>query len=98
VLRLYVICVALTVGCRDSELVKLEKTRDEVCECKSVKCAEAALDHVPKSNVEPSPRAQRIAREMLDCLAALYDQDRPTQDPDAPSEPEPTDPASARRP
>ena len=83
-LRLYVICVALTLGaCRDNELEKLEKTRDEVCECKTVKCAETALDHVPKSNVEPSPRAQRIAREMLDCLAALYEQDRPTQDPDA---------------
>ena len=83
-LRLYVICVALTLGaCRDNELEKLEKTRDEVCECKTVKCAEAALDHVPKSNVAPSPRAQRIAREMLDCLAALYEQDRPTQDPDA---------------
>jgi hypothetical protein len=85
VLRLYVICVALTAGaCRDNELAKLTKTRDEVCACKTVKCAEAALDHVPKSNVEPSPRAQRIAREMLDCLAALYDAGRPTQDPDAP--------------
>lgn len=88
-LRLYVICVALTLaGCRDKELDKLAKTRAEVCACKTVKCAEAALDHVPKTNVEPSPRAQRIAREMLDCVAKLYDADRPTQDPDAP-EPEP---------
>ena len=85
-LRLYVICVALVLcACRDNELAKLEKSRDEVCACKTVKCAEAALEHVPKSNVEPSPRAQKIAREMLDCLAARYEEDRPTQDPDAPA-------------
>ena len=84
-LRLYVICVALASGaCRDNEIEKLENTRDEVCECKTVKCAETALGHVPKSTVEPSPRAQKIAREMLDCLAKLYDEGRPTEDPDAP--------------
>lgn len=83
-LRLYVICVALgATACRDSEIEKLEKARDEVCACKTAKCAEAALDHVPKQNVEASPRAQRIAREMLDCLAHAYELDRPTQDPDA---------------
>ena len=85
-LRLYVICVALaTTACRDNELEKLGKTRDEVCACKTVKCAETALEHVPKRTVEPLPRAQKIAREMLDCLAAVYEQDRPTQDPDAPA-------------
>ena len=88
-LRLYVIWVALAAGaCRDNEIEKLENTRDEVCACKTVKCAETALDHVPKSSVEPSPRAQRIAREMLDCVAKLYDADRPSQDPDEPA-PEP---------
>lgn len=96
-LRQYVICVALVApifgACRDSEIVQLEKVRDEVCACKTAKCAEAALDHVPKQNVESSLRAQRIAREMLNCLAATYDKDRPTQDPDAESPepaPEPT--------
>jgi hypothetical protein len=89
VLRLYVICVALSAtACRDSEIEKLEKVRDEVCACKTAKCAEAALDHVPKGTVEASPRAQSLAREMLDCLAHAYERDRPTQDPDAETPPE----------
>ena len=85
-LRLYVICVALAqLACADSEVEKLDKVRAEVCACKTAKCAEAALDGVPKGKVESTPRAQRIAREMLDCLADLYKHDRPTQDPDAPT-------------
>ena len=94
-LRLYVICVALAVcACSDSEVEKLEKIRDEVCACKTAKCAESALDRVPKSNVEPSPRAQKVAREMLDCVAEVYEAERPTQDPDAPIE-EASEPAPA---
>ena len=86
-LRLYVICVALAqLACADSEVEKLDKVRVEVCACKTAKCAEAALDRVPKGNVESTARAQRIAREMLNCLADVYKRDRPTQDPDAPSE------------
>ncbi|HEY5921156.1 MAG TPA: hypothetical protein VIV11_05775 [Kofleriaceae bacterium] len=97
-LRLYVIFVALAAACSDSEVEKLEKIRDEVCACKTAKCAESALDRVPKQNVESTPRAQRVAREMLDCLATVYENERPTQDPDAPSDPETSEPASARRP
>lgn len=83
--RLYVICVALAaIACSDGDADKLAKVRDEVCACKTVACAEQALDRVPESTVEPSPRARRIAREMLDCLAELYERGRPTQDPDAP--------------
>jgi hypothetical protein len=93
VLRLYVICVALAVSaCRDSEVDKLEKIRDEVCACKTARCAESALDRVPKGNVEPSPRAQKVAREMLNCIAQVYEAERPTQDPDAPLD-EPSEPA-----
>jgi hypothetical protein len=99
VLRLYVICVALAgTACTNSEVEKLDKIRADVCACKTATCAESALDHVPKGNVESSPRAQRIAREMLDCLASLYEAGRPTQDPDAPIAPEPSEPASAHAP
>jgi hypothetical protein len=99
VLRLFVICVALaSAACRDSELEKLAKIRDEVCACKTAKCAESALDRVPKGEVESTPRAQRVAREMLDCYANVLEADRPTQDPDAASAPETSDPASARTP
>ena len=86
-LRLYVICVALAgTACSDNEVKKLEKIRDQVCACKTAKCAESALDRVPTGNVESTPRTQRIAREMLDCLAGIYETGRPTQDPDAPNE------------
>jgi hypothetical protein len=85
VLRVFVICVALAgMACRDNEVETLEKIRAEVCACKTAKCAESALDRVPKGNVESTPRAQRLAREMMNCLAGIYETERPTQDPDAP--------------
>ncbi len=96
----FVICVALALcACRDSEVDKLGKIRDEVCKCKTAKCAEAALGQVPKPKLESTPRAQQIAREMLNCVAELYKADRPTQDPDAEiNAPETSDPASAKTP
>ena len=88
-LRLYVISVALVAtACADNEIEKLEKIRDEVCACKTARCAETALERVPKGKVESKPRSQRIAREMLDCLSELYEAGKPTLDPDAPVEPE----------
>ena len=97
--RLFVICVALGIAaCADTEVAKLAKIRDEVCACKTAKCAESALDRVPKGKVESTPRSQRVAREMLDCYANILDAARPTQDPDAPSDPESSEPASARTP
>jgi hypothetical protein len=79
-----VICVALAVGaCGDRELKKLERVRDSVCECKTVACAESAMADLPKGKVESTQRSQRLAREMMSCLAELYSQGRPTNDPDA---------------
>ena len=85
-LRLFVICVALAIcACADNEAKQLEKIRDEICACKTSKCAEAALDRVPKpkGNTPATPRAQHLARQMIDCISELYDKERPTQDPDA---------------
>ena len=79
-----VIFVALAASaCADAELKRLSAIRDTVCACKTAKCAEEALAGVPKKPVASSPRSQRIAREMMDCLAELYELDRPTADPDA---------------
>lgn len=79
-----VISVALAgSACADGELKKLSEIRDTICACKTVKCGEQALAAVPKDKVESNPRSQRIAREMMDCLAELYELDRPTADPDA---------------
>jgi len=79
---LFVISVALAGGCGDREATKLGKIRDEVCHCKTAKCAEAALAEVPKKDIQSTQKSQRIAREMLDCLAELYKADRPSTDPD----------------
>ena len=74
----FVICVALAGACTDHGTGKLAKIRDEVCQCKTVACAEAALGQLPKDTKQPSRKAQGIAREMLDCLAELYERiDRP---------------------
>jgi hypothetical protein len=79
----FVIWVALAAGCGGHELERLQAVRDEICTCKTVRCAEAALAKVPTRKVESNTRTQRVAREMLDCLAELYNRDRPTLDPDA---------------
>ena len=76
-----VIWVALA-ACGDSQEAKLGKVRDAVCACKTAGCAEVAMKEVPQKDVESTPRTQKIAREMVDCLAKLYDQGRPTTDPD----------------
>ena len=95
--RLFVICVALA-ACTDHDVDRMAKVRDELCQCKTVKCAEAALERVPKQDIKSNPRTQKIAREMLDCLAEVYQSNAPTQDPDAPSAPETSDPASPGKP
>ena len=81
----FVICVALAApACKDHELARLKTVRDEVCACKTVACAEAALTKVPKKDVKSGARSQGVAREMLNCLAERYAAERPTSDPDAP--------------
>lgn len=94
----FVICVALAGACNDHGTGKLAKIRDEVCKCKTVACAESALGKLPKDTKQPSRKAQGIAREMLDCLAEVYETDRPSTDPDAPIGPEIPAAASAGTP
>lgn len=81
------ICVALALpGCKDHELTRLKNVRDEVCACKTVKCADAALAKLPQKDVKSTAQSQTVANQMLDCLGELYEADRPTLDPDAPDE------------
>jgi len=77
-----VICVALA-ACDDSQEAKLEKVRDAVCACKTAGCAEVAMKGVPQQDIESNHKTQKLARDMMECLAKLYDQGRPTADPDA---------------
>ena len=76
-----VICIALA-ACGDSQEAKLERVRDAVCACKTAGCAEVAMKEVPQKDIESNHRTQKLAREMVDCLSKLYDQGRPTTDPD----------------
>ena len=85
--RPFVICVALATGaCGGHGEAELEHVRDAVCHCKTADCADQAMKTLPQSALESTPRTQHIAREMLDCLYRLYEQGRPTTDPDAPIE------------
>ncbi len=80
----FVICVALALpACKDHELKKLASVRDEVCACKTVQCADAAMGKLPSKNVSSTPKSQEIARAMMDCLAELYQAEVPSMDPDA---------------
>jgi hypothetical protein len=74
-------------GCGDHGADKLELVRRQVCACKDVACGEAALAKVPEAKIPATHDTQEIARRMLDCMARLYDTQRPTTDPDAPAEP-----------
>jgi len=85
--RLLVISIALAIGCRDEGLTRLEEVRTTVCKCKTPECADAAMKLVPETRVKSNARSQRIARDMLDCLAKLYAKARPTTGPDAPAPP-----------
>ena len=54
-------------------------------------CADEARRLVPAVTGEPSHREQKLARELLDCVAQIYNFD-------APSGPGSSEPASARTP
>ncbi len=43
-----------------------------------VKCAEAALDELPKTEIRAGHASQLLARQMLDCMSRLYEAERPT--------------------
>ena len=78
-----VIWLLALAACRDENIARLEEIRDEICDCKTASCGEAALRKVPEGKLESNARSQRLAREMMSCLARLYAQGRPTTDPDA---------------
>jgi hypothetical protein len=80
---LLVIGIALG-GCKDREAARLQTVKDAVCACKTSSCAELAMKGVPKDDAPPSRKSQKLAREMLDCLAKLYAAERPATDPDQP--------------
>jgi len=93
--RLLVISIALAIGCRDVGMEQLADIKAAVCSCKTSRCAEAAMGVISLTKVKSNPRSQRIARDMLDCLAKLYAKDRPVTDPDEATGEEPAATGSA---
>jgi hypothetical protein len=92
-------------SCRDKleqDLAKLTPgDSDGALRATATQCADAALKQVPQTESKSSHRAQRIAREMLDCVAKIYEQ-REAPEPDEPVKPiiapGTSAPASARTP
>jgi len=78
------VSVCLT-SCRDREAVRLEKVKAAVCACKTASCAELAMKDVPQDDIKVSRESQDLARQMLDCVARLYEAERPVTDPDSPA-------------
>lgn len=94
-----VIALALLCGCRDKQLDELIAIKEEVCACKNAACGEAAMGKVPQGDIKSTHKMQQVARSMMDCMKRLYDNDRPTTDPDAePSDRGSAEPASAKTP
>ena len=75
-MRLAVLFILLA-ACENKELTQLERVKQDVCACKDVACAEAAMKRMPAGDVHPDHREQGVARDMLDCLAKLYDEAKP---------------------
>lgn len=73
----WLVVLALASACGDRQVTRLEAVKNQVCACKDVACAEAAMKDVPHGDIKASHREQLIARDMIDCLAKLYDAAKP---------------------
>lgn len=81
--RWIVISLALAAGCRDPGIVELEGIRDDICKCATAKCGDEAMKRVAATEVPNNHRSQTVARQMMECLAKLYEGERPATGPDA---------------
>jgi hypothetical protein len=80
------ICLAILVtlvACTDHSMERLTEVKRAVCACKDTRCADQAMNEVPKASIRTTPRAQAIARDIVECRARLEAAERPSTDPDA---------------
>lgn len=68
------VVAALAIGCKDRRLVQLENVRAEVCRCQDAACVNAALARMPTAGPKREHAAQRLAAEILDCVAKVGQQ------------------------
>lgn len=85
--RIALLVPLVLAACRDPQVTRLEQVKQTVCACKTARCADDAMRAIPTGHVAASHRAQAIARDMLDCVARVYDAGAPSTDPDAPVPP-----------
>jgi hypothetical protein len=71
------------VACTDHNVERLTEVKREVCACKDTRCADQAMNEVPKASIRSTPRIQALARDIVDCRARLEAAQRPSTDPDA---------------
>jgi hypothetical protein len=71
------------VACTDHGVERLTEVKREVCACKDTRCADQAMNEVPRASIRSTPRTQSIARDIRDCRARLEAAQRPSTDPDA---------------
>ena len=70
------------VACTDPRASQLETVKAKVCACATSKCGEAAMAAVPQDHVTSNHRTQQAAQQMLDCMAKLYEKEKPSTNPD----------------
>lgn len=71
------LCVGLgfggsLAGCGDPDprLVEMKKVRDQVCTCVDGSCIEMAMKGMPKTRPDDLKEAERLGREILECIDA----------------------------
>jgi hypothetical protein len=95
------LAIAFLAGCKSDEVTQLETVKKEVCACKDLRltdtprekrpaeriaCGEAGMKKLPKKDHTAGHREQQLAKDIHNCLARLYDEDRPSTDPDQPQD------------
>jgi hypothetical protein len=63
--------LALAAGCSDPKLARMTEVRDAVCKCQDAACVEMALAKMPGAPPRQEQRAQRLAREIMECVAQV---------------------------
>ena len=82
--RLGVLALVTQCACHDPDVDQLAAIKDQVCGCHTSACADQAMRELTKHPVASNRKTQKLAREMLACVARAHDEDRPDDEPAKP--------------
>lgn len=71
--------VGLLTSCRDRHLTQLERVHEEVCRCQDAACVHAALARMPAAGPRNRRAGQRLAAEILRCVARVGESPPPPE-------------------